>query len=122
MFNLSVHDKLIAFFLLLNSSSLSQVVEPQFDYLPIGMPMCVLHDSRGFIWIGGQVGLYRYDGYELKYYSRVPFDSTSLSTNWVMTIKEDFQGNLWIGTNGGGLNYFDQRTETFAAICMIRKN
>ncbi len=91
----------------------SQSVEPLFDALPIGIPNCILHDSHGFVWIGAQVGLFRYDGYELKYYHPEPFDSISLSANYVMVIKEDAKGNLWIGTLGGGLNYFDQRTEKF---------
>ncbi len=113
MYRLKVFHKFIALVSLYYSLLICQSVEPQFDYLPIGIPMCVLHDSRGFIWIGGQVGLYRYDGYELKHYHPEPFDSTSLSANWVFVIKEDIKGNLWIGTRGGGLNYFDQRTETF---------
>jgi signal transduction histidine kinase/ligand-binding sensor domain-containing protein/DNA-binding response OmpR family regulator len=91
----------------------SQSVEPRFDTLPIGEPNCILNDSQGFIWIGAQVGLFRYDGYELKYYQPEPFDSTSLSANDVSVIKEDAKGNLWVGTFGGGLNYFDQRTEKF---------
>src|SRR4030042_2879042 len=91
----------------------SQSVEPQFNALPIGIPICVLHDSHGFIWIGGQVGLYRYDGYAIKHYHPEPFNSNSLSTNNVLVIKEDHRANLWIGTWGGGLNYFDQRTEKF---------
>ena len=101
---------LVIFFCLLLRS---QSVEPQFDALPIGIPICVLHDSYGFIWIGGQVGLYRYDGYEIKHYHPEPFNSNSLSTNYVLVIKEDARGNLWIGTWGGGLNYFDQKTEKF---------
>jgi ligand-binding sensor domain-containing protein/signal transduction histidine kinase len=80
---------------------------------PIVIPNCVLQDSNGFIWIGAQEGLLRYDGYSYKRYTQIPFDSTSLSNNWVMAIKEDKKGNLWIGTVGGGLNYFDQKTEKF---------
>ncbi|NIT59723.1 MAG: hypothetical protein GWN00_26930, partial [Aliifodinibius sp.] len=65
------------------------------------------------MWIGSQYGLLRYDGYEFKRYTQIPFDSTSLSNNWVTVIKEDPKGNLWIGTWGGGLNYFNQKTEKF---------
>jgi ligand-binding sensor domain-containing protein len=91
----------------------SQTVEPKFDQLSVTIPSCVLHDSYGFIWIGAQEGLIRYDGYQLKKYTQIPFDSTTLSINWVTAIKEDNIGNLWIGTLGGGLNYFDQKTEKF---------
>ena len=99
---------------LLSTSLSAQFVEPKFDVItPVIVPACVFQDSYGFIWIGDQAGLVKYDGYNLKRYSQIPFDSTSLSNNWVMTIKEDKKGNLWIGTQGGGLDYFDQRTETF---------
>jgi signal transduction histidine kinase/ligand-binding sensor domain-containing protein/DNA-binding response OmpR family regulator len=86
----------------------------KFDRLgPIVIPNCILQDSFGFIWIGAQEGLVRYDGYNLKRYTQIPFDSTSLSNNWVWAIKEDKKGNLWVGSFGGGLNYFDQKTEKF---------
>lgn len=70
-------------------------------------------DSFGFLWVSSFEGLFRYDGYTLKKYSNIPFDSTSLSYNWVFSIVEDKKGNLWVGTMGGGLNYFDRRSETF---------
>jgi ligand-binding sensor domain-containing protein len=73
----------------------------------------VLQDSYGFIWIGDQGGLVKYDGYKLKRYTQIPFDSNSLSNNWVIEIKEDIKGNLWVGTWNGGLNYFDQKTQKF---------
>jgi signal transduction histidine kinase/ligand-binding sensor domain-containing protein len=92
----------------------SQFIEPKFDRIsPIVIPNCVLQDSYGFIWIGAQEGLLRYDGYKFKRYAQIPFDSTSISNNWVNVIKEDKKGNLWIGTWGGGLNYFDQKTQKF---------
>jgi signal transduction histidine kinase/DNA-binding response OmpR family regulator/ligand-binding sensor domain-containing protein len=92
----------------------SQSVDLRFDVLPVVTARCVFHDSFGFIWIGAFGGLLRYDGYNFKQYSNIPFDSTSLSNNWVMAINEDKNGNLWIGTFGGGLNYFNRRTEVFS--------
>jgi len=91
----------------------SKSIDLKFDVLPVVTARCVFHDSFGFIWIGTYGGLLRYDGYNLKQYSNIPFDSTSLSNNWVMAINEDKNGNLWIGTFGGGLNYYDRRTEKF---------
>ena len=99
---------------LLSTPLSAQSVVPKFDKLPpVIISNCVLHDSYGFIWIGDQGGLIKYDGYKFKRYTQIPFDSTSLSNNWVMAIKEDKKGNLWVGTHGGGLNYFDQRTQKF---------
>jgi ligand-binding sensor domain-containing protein len=100
-----------------------QFVEPKFDKIsPVLISFCVLQDSYGFIWIGDQGGLIKYDGYELKRYSQIPFDSTSLSIKWVTAIKEDKKGNLWVGTWGGGLNYFDQRTEKFTRFMHDKNN
>jgi signal transduction histidine kinase/ligand-binding sensor domain-containing protein len=92
----------------------SQFVEPKFERLSsIVIPNCVLQDTFGFIWIGSQGGLLRYDGYQYKHFNQIPFDTTTLSNNWVETLQEDSNGNLWIGTWGGGLNYFNQKTEKF---------
>lgn len=37
-------------------------------------------------------------------YKNDPYDSTSLSNNYILNLKKDKEGNLWIGTFGGGLN------------------
>jgi ligand-binding sensor domain-containing protein len=103
----------IIFLQVLAASLQSQIIEPKFDVLPVVTPRCIFQDSFGFIWIGTFGGMLRYDGYTLKHYSNIPYDSTSLSNNWVFAINEDKSGNLWIGTIGGGLNYFDRRTEIF---------
>ncbi|MCW8824364.1 MAG: triple tyrosine motif-containing protein, partial [Ignavibacteriaceae bacterium] len=121
-FFLSGINKFLVLVALLSAHLPAQFVEPKFDEVsPVLISDCVFQDSYGFIWIGDQGGLVKYNGYKLKRYAQVPFDSTSLSNNRVMAIKEDKNGNLWIGTWGGGLNYFDQRTENFTRF-MIDKN
>jgi len=100
-------------YFLLCSTLWSQTLTPKFDRVPSLIPNCVFQDSFGFIWIGDQDGLLKYDGYNTKRFSQIPFDSTSLSADYIYDIKDDGKGNLWIATRGGGLNYFDQRTETF---------
>jgi signal transduction histidine kinase/CheY-like chemotaxis protein/ligand-binding sensor domain-containing protein len=75
--------------------------------------LCIIQDSRGFMWFGTQDGLNRYDGYKIKMYKKDPADPNSLSSNWVRNITEDKIGNLWISTTGGGLNMFDREKETF---------
>ncbi len=73
----------------------------------------ILQDSRGFIWIGTQDGLSRFDGYTFTTYKHDPDNPASLSHNYVRDIFEDRDGFLWIATNGGGVNRFDPHTETF---------
>ena len=73
----------------------------------------LLQDRRGFIWIGTQEGLNRYDGYDVKVYTRDPDDEASLPNDWVWIVYEDPDGNLWIGTNGGGLGRYDPAIDGF---------
>ena len=58
----------------------------------------IFQDSRGYLWIGTQDGLNRYDGYSFKVYKHDPDDPTSLSHNSILEIAEDSKGFLWIGT------------------------
>ncbi len=48
-----------------------------------------------------------------KHYKHIPGDSKSISEDRVYTILRDSKKNLWIGTYGGGLNRFDEISETF---------
>ncbi len=73
----------------------------------------IFQDSRGFIWIGTQDGVNRFDGYEFRNFKNDPNNENSLAGNWVRTIAEDQDGHLWFGTYGGGLARFDPFTEKF---------
>jgi len=73
----------------------------------------ILQDQRGFIWIGTQGGLSRFDGYHFITYQHDPDDPTSLSHNYVQALFEDKAGTLWIATRGGGVDRFDPQTEIF---------
>ncbi|MFH0883962.1 MAG: two-component regulator propeller domain-containing protein [bacterium] len=73
----------------------------------------VLQDSRGFLWIGTQGGLDRYDGYEFTRYRYDPEDSTSISDNSIRALAEDGMGYIWVGTNGGGVNRMEPATGKF---------
>ena len=74
---------------------------------------CILQDSTGFLWVGTQAGLNRYDGYGFKVYSHDPADPASLAHDWIIALAEDPVGDLWIGTEGGGLARWRQSTGTF---------
>ncbi len=65
------------------------------------------------MWFGTRDGLNRYDGYEFKVYRHDPDDENSISNNFIYALWEDALGDLWIGTNGGGLNRFDRTRERF---------
>ncbi len=73
----------------------------------------ILKDSKGFVWIGTQDGLNRYDGYSFKHFYHRDGDSTSLSNNYIWCLLEDSNHDIWVGTFGGELCRFDRETETF---------
>lgn len=79
--------------------------------LPNSSVASIVQDSRGFLWLGTQNGLVRWDGYTFKLFENAPFVSDTLVHNQIQTLL--LSGDvLWIGTYGG-LNRFDLRTETF---------
>ncbi len=73
---------------------------------------CIWQDSKGFMWIGTESGVNRYDGYNFVVYTPDLKNPKSLSNNWVYSVYEDHLGNLWIGTDDG-LNRFNREKETF---------
>lgn len=60
-----------------------------------------LRDREGFIWVGTQDGLNRYDGYSFSVYRNIAGDVNSLSDNFILTLAEDTDGNIWVGTRNG---------------------
>ena len=74
---------------------------------------CILQGSQGYLWIGTQNGLNRFDGYDVRIFVNDPNDPASLSNNIVRVLYEDSEGALWIGTEGGGLNRYNRMTESF---------
>src|SRR5579872_2064566 len=73
----------------------------------------VLQDKRGYIWLATANGLDRYDGYEFKIFKHDPNNPSSLSADLVRALYEDATGRLWVGTYGGGLDSFDEKTQAF---------
>ncbi len=72
----------------------------------------VLIDSKGFLWVGTQNGLNRYDGYNFKVFNNFPEDGYSLSSGFVTSLAEDANDNLWVGTRTG-LNKYESRKQRF---------
>ena len=81
--------------------------------LPQDHVFCIFQDDRGFLWLGMETGLARYDGYTFKVYQHDPTDSTSISSNIIKAIHQDKKGYLWIGTDGEGICRFDPKLEQF---------
>ena len=69
-------------------------------------------DRYGFLWVGTQDGLNRYDSYSFKKYRSNPLDSTTLCNNNINSICEDIEGDIWIGT-WRGLSFLNRSTGEF---------
>jgi signal transduction histidine kinase/ligand-binding sensor domain-containing protein/CheY-like chemotaxis protein len=76
----------------------------------------IYQDSYGYVWVLTQEGLNRFDGRNNKIFRSDVTSATSVSHDSMRGIVEDEQGNLWIGTAGGGLNRYDRTDETFLSI------
>lgn len=83
------------------------------DGLSQSFVLSILQDSKGFMWLGTQGGLNRYDGYQFISYKSNPTDTTTISGNVIRGLVEDKYGNIWIATNHYGVNVFNRKTEKF---------
>ena len=61
----------------------------------------IYQDSNGYIWIGTNEGLNRYNGFEMKVYKSDKDKKNTIINNYILSIQEDNEKNLWVGTNKG---------------------
>ena len=72
-------------------------------------------DENGFIWIGTDNGLNRFDEWQNITFSLDPNDPESLKDNNVGDILSDKSGNLWIAT-GAGIQRHDPERQAFSDV------
>jgi ligand-binding sensor domain-containing protein/signal transduction histidine kinase len=72
-------------------------------------------DRDGFVWIGTQDGLNRFDGYNFRVYKHDRDDASTLTHNHIWTLLADPDGSVWVGTQAGGLNRYDPALDRFVA-------
>lgn len=75
----------------------------------------VCQDADGFVWMGTDYGLYRFDGVDFKCYLHDESDSASLSDNMVRCLYMDRSGRLWVGT-ANGLQYYCPQSDNFRPV------
>jgi signal transduction histidine kinase/ligand-binding sensor domain-containing protein/CheY-like chemotaxis protein len=69
--------------------------------LPQNTVPAIAQSSDGYLWLGTELGLVRFDGLHFTVFNK--WNTPELRSNKVDAILADRGGNLWIGTIGGGL-------------------
>ncbi len=107
--------------LLVAAQTFSQTTNFQFQHLNSAQGLsqntvnAVTQDKFGFIWIGTNIGLNRFDGKNIINFFYHEKDSTSIPSDKIICLFSDSNGKLWIGTEGGLCSY-NFNTNTFKNI------
>ena len=75
------------------------------DKMSSGMISCITQDYYGFIWVGTEYGLNKFDGYHFTTYFTDSKDTTSIVTNEITNFFVDRHHRLWIGCSKGLMQY-----------------
>ena len=82
--------------------------------LPQNAVLQVLQTRDGYLWIGTQNGLARFDGVRFHVFDKS--NTAELKSNYITALYEDADRRLWIGTEGGGLTRLESgRFKTYTA-------
>lgn len=85
------------------------------DGLANNRVLCILQDSKGFMWFGTVEGLCRFDGYTFKTFQKNIQDTAALHGNYITCLREDADKQLWVGT-AEGLHQYNAATESFSLL------
>jgi len=98
---------LLSGILAINTVAFAQLSDPRMQLFSIESGLtqtyvtALFQDSRGFLWIGTEDGLNRYEGSRFRNYRNRHDDTSSICNNYIRAICEDFNANIWIATNYG---------------------
>ena len=81
----------------------------------------IIQDQKGFIWIGTDFGLNRYDSKSIISFKYDAKDSSTISGNSIKRIVEDKNGMQWIITDGG-LCSFNTSIQKFTRYSLLENN
>ena len=74
---------------------------------------CIEKDSRGFIWIGTQDGLNKFDGHSFKVFRHSDKDTLAIKGKFINDILENSDGTIWVATANHGVSYYDPNKDVF---------
>ena len=72
-----------------------------------GQPVTITQTSDGYIWVGTESGLYRFDGSRFEPWSSP--DGKKLPSDLILALLGARDGSLWIGANGGLAHLVDRK-------------
>jgi signal transduction histidine kinase/ligand-binding sensor domain-containing protein/DNA-binding response OmpR family regulator len=73
----------------------------------------IVQDQSGYLWLGTNNGLNRYDGSKVKVFKGRPNEPGTLPDSKITKLHADRGYRIWIGTQTSGLCYYDKRTQLF---------
>lgn len=79
------------------------------DQIPWGIVTSLMQDHQGFVWVGTQKGVMRFDGYQFQYHQSSPGQAGRLFYPWINTLNEVMPGQIWLGTREGLAIYHTKR-------------
>ena len=82
------------------------------DRLSSNQISVICQDTTGYIWVGTEYGLNKYDGYRFTNYLHEQGNPTTISSNIISFLFVDLQGQLWVGTQKG-LDLYDAASDQF---------
>lgn len=86
------------------------------DALPLNIVTAITQDKQGFLWIGTQAGLVRYDGYQFQKFTHDLRDPLSLAGDYIKSLWAAPDGKLWVGTLSDGITIFDPKRGKFSTL------
>jgi len=83
-----------------------------FDYYGVkeGLPQSkvydVIQDDHGYLWLGTESGISKFDGVNFTNYTA----ENGLAEGGIKALLKDNNGNIWMGHKSGGVSFFDGKT------------
>jgi ligand-binding sensor domain-containing protein/signal transduction histidine kinase len=71
------------------------------DGLPQSTVTCIAQSADGYLWLGTQNGLARFDGVKFRVFDEN--NTRAIKNSRIVQLLTDTQGTLWVGTEHGGL-------------------